>query len=492
MLGMRLRRNATTARVVNATALLVLTALVCGASARVVRAAAITQHPLPKSAGLVEGLYSGPAGLFIRAGSASHSGETIYDAISPTPTFAVKPGPLGTATAGLWTGPDGNLWYEVPVPLPPNAPPDTPRFVNFVDLTAGGPAVKATVPIGICCRVSFASVGGAMWIANDSGSLENYSAAGALTAVSAPFPIDGPIATAVEPDGSVWFTDLGQGDLFEITASGEMIQRPIADGDGFGSFGFDGPYGIAVGPDGALWFAEQNSGRIGRMTEAGAVQEYSIPAIASSPGVEAKRPAPRDIVAGPDGAMWFTDSSQQAIGRISLSGEVTEYPIVSKTPVTPEEIVSFGGELWFSENGIEALGSVNPSAPTPTATPAPTSPAKTSRAHISALLARALSAYTRSGGLHFLGKSRAVVASIPVPGPGVFEVRLVMSRAAREGYVVAHGRISLPAGRLQLDLTTAGKRLLHRSRSVTLTGMASFTPPGGLPVEVTRTLLIRR
>ena len=56
--------------------------------------------------------------------------------------------------------------------------------------------------------------------------------------------------------------------------------------------------------------------KIGRITTAGTITEYSIPSSYA---------APTGIVAGPDGALWFTEQSG-AIGRITISGTITEYP----------------------------------------------------------------------------------------------------------------------------------------------------------------------
>ena len=36
---------------------------------------------------------------------------------------------------------------------------------------------------------------------------------------------------------------------------------------------------------------------------------------------------PSDIVLGSDGALWFTESRGNAIGRVDVDGKVTEYPI---------------------------------------------------------------------------------------------------------------------------------------------------------------------
>ncbi len=78
------------------------------------------------------------------------------------------------------------------------------------------------------------------------------------------------------------------------------------------------PFGIVAGPDGALWFTEFGGNKIGRITTAGAVTESTIPTANS---------APRGIVAGPDGALWFTERDGNKIGRITTAGAVTESTI---------------------------------------------------------------------------------------------------------------------------------------------------------------------
>ncbi len=68
------------------------------------------------------------------------------------------------------------------------------------------------------------------------------------------------------------------------------------------------PTKIAAGPDGALWFTNQSNNSIGRITTSGVVSNYTDASISSYGG----------IAAGPDGALWFTNQSN-SIGRISCS-----------------------------------------------------------------------------------------------------------------------------------------------------------------------------
>ena len=107
--------------------------------------------------------------------------------------------------------------------------------------------------------------------------------------------------------------------------------------------GISDPYGITAGPDGALWFTNDGNNSIGRITTAGVVTNYTgtghrptrtgsrpaptapcgSPTSATTrsggsppPGSSPTTPAPgisrpHGITAGPDGALWFTNSRQQ-------------------------------------------------------------------------------------------------------------------------------------------------------------------------------------
>ena len=71
------------------------------------------------------------------------------------------------------------------------------------------------------------------------------------------------------------------------------------------------PAGIVAGPDGALWFTEENGNRIGRITTGGAIAEFTAGLSAGA--------LPTKITAGPDGRMWFSESGLNMIGVINPS-----------------------------------------------------------------------------------------------------------------------------------------------------------------------------
>ena len=77
------------------------------------------------------------------------------------------------------------------------------------------------------------------------------------------------------------------------------------------------PLGITAGPDGNLWFVEQGVSKIGKITLSGTITEYPTSGGSS----------PYGITAGPDGNLWFTEQGVNKIGKITPSGTITEYAV---------------------------------------------------------------------------------------------------------------------------------------------------------------------
>ena len=93
-----------------------------------------------------------------------------------------------------------------------------------------------------------------------------------------------------------------------------------------------------MGPDGALWFTNSGNDSIGRITTSGVVTNYTNSGIA----------APSAITTGPDGALWFTDFD--AIGRITTSGVFSFYN--ENDGYFPSAItVGPDGALWVTSEG---------------------------------------------------------------------------------------------------------------------------------------------
>ena len=110
-----------------------------------------------------------------------------------------------------------------------------------------------------------------------------------------------------------------------------------------------GPTSIALGPDGAMWFTATDGNAIGRITTGGSISGYPLPSALDEPS---------SIVTGADGALWFTEYFSNRIGRITTAGAITEYPL--PLPFSqPGAIVSApDGAVWFTQQIGHAIGRI--------------------------------------------------------------------------------------------------------------------------------------
>jgi virginiamycin B lyase len=109
------------------------------------------------------------------------------------------------------------------------------------------------------------------------------------------------------------------------------------------------PQDITVGPDGNLWFTESTGNRVGRITTAGAVTEFALPTANSEPW---------GITVGPDGNLWFTERIGNRVGRITPAGAVTEFPMPSGSSDLRGITAGPDGNLWFTEFYGQRIGRI--------------------------------------------------------------------------------------------------------------------------------------
>jgi virginiamycin B lyase len=117
----------------------------------------------------------------------------------------------------------------------------------------------------------------------------------------------------------VWFTDAGNNQIGRIDPTVGSVNLFIPTGAG--------PSAITTGPDGALWFTETVANKIGRMTIGNSptlTNEFAIPTANSQPG---------EIAVGQDNALWFTEFAANKIGRIATAPPFVAPP--PPPPVTP-------------------------------------------------------------------------------------------------------------------------------------------------------------
>jgi len=144
-------------------------------------------------------------------------------------------------------------------------------------------------------------------------------------------------------DGTLWLTDRQRGALWHVLTSGQIARiktdRPTL--------------GIAAGPDGTLWTTHPGSSTITSYGTDGKMRSrWEVPAL------KAVASRPNWIVAGADGALWFSDAATDRVGRITTAGAVTLYPL-PKGWKDPGEIIATNDGFWFTVGNQSVLGRMN-------------------------------------------------------------------------------------------------------------------------------------
>jgi streptogramin lyase len=142
-------------------------------------------------------------------------------------------------------------------------------------------------------------------------------------------------------DGTVWFTEPGvhgHNWIGEMTPAGRFTHWSLPPAVG-------APDRLVAGADGAIWFTGRHV--IARITAAGQVASVRL----------AGHAAPHDIVAGPEGALWFV--SDACLGRVTSAGAVTTWPLAGAMRL--ERIADAGdGTLWLMDRLGNAIHRVDP------------------------------------------------------------------------------------------------------------------------------------
>ncbi len=259
-------------------------------------------------------------------------------------TFSEFPVQTAAGPAGITAGPDGNVWFTEFRVEGNSIGRITPEGVITEFLIPD----FAAHPLGITTGPD-----GALWFAENRGPnrISRITTSGEITDFENLGEEANPWGITTGPDGALWFTENFGSTIGRITTSGAITEFPLPR--------FSGPGEIVPGSDGALWFTEQYANKIGRITTSGAVTEFKIPTPDSYPNCSSGGPCgPISIAAGPDGALWFTESSENKIGRITTSGELTEFPIPTPGSAPWGIVAGLDGNLYFTERAGNKIGRI--------------------------------------------------------------------------------------------------------------------------------------
>jgi virginiamycin B lyase len=104
------------------------------------------------------------------------------------------------------------------------------------------------------------------------------------------------------------------------------------------------PNDLVTGPDGAVWVTDSSLGRIWRISTKGKIRSYDLGQMPSG-------------ITTAGGSMWVADAGGDAIHRVETDGTSTTYPL--RDGAFPVDIVEgAAGALWFSEGRSATVGRI--------------------------------------------------------------------------------------------------------------------------------------
>lgn len=160
------------------------------------------------------------------------------------------------------------------------------------------------------------------------------------------FPIrvgTAPLDIVQGPDGNFWFTLSNSSKVAVITPRGKI--------HGFRTPSLSNPAFITVGPDGNMWFGEGSTGAIASVTPAGVVTEHQFSFFGVSVG----------ITTGSDGNIWFSDQTDHAIWRFNLTTETfTEFKTPTPSSYPGDMTLGSDGNVWFTMQAVGKFGRITP------------------------------------------------------------------------------------------------------------------------------------
>ena len=443
----------------------------------------IAQHPIPKLTpeevvSPASTIFNGPQGLLI-AGAR----KSAYQTVTTAPAFAVSAGAGGAPAFSFFLGPDGTTWLISRLSEAGSATHEATSYTTLDELTPGSSTLRFKYPTpGSAPLSAVTGPDGAVWLPETTDSAVDRIAAGALTAFPMPLADAAPLRIVSGPGGDLWTTNLVDGAIAQIAPSGAITEHRLP-GPGVGAFGNAEPLraGRGTGRSRVVRRAERSSDRTDHRRRRNRDRSRSRPEAEPSPAPSA---TPSHVTSRWDrkaaSGSRTRERTRSAAYRVAASASsrseaIGWYPTPSWRPVV---------ELWFNEENAPALGSVDPVA-------APSEETIGSTARVtSGDLARMLSVPRKRAHTSDLLRHGGYTATTSLPAAGV----ITISWSTRKHVTVAAGRETLPAagaGKLQIRLTAAGRKLLRKTKALELTARGRATLDGGSPVSAVKSLTIK-
>jgi len=197
-----------------------------------------------------------------------------------------------------------------------------------------------------------------------TGTIGRIAPDGTVQTFALPTAGSTPIYIRAGADGNMWVVELTGNQIARVTPDG----RPT-------EFGIPTPYSrpiaIVPGPDGNMWFTEEAGGNVGRITPDGTIAEFPLPR--AHPNrilaglafdaegnlwvqqyVDHNRPEP----GGADGVFRIDRAGLAAAPSALRPEHIAFYPVPTRDTVMHRIIAGPGGAMWFTELRADRLGRI--------------------------------------------------------------------------------------------------------------------------------------
>lgn len=381
-----------------------------GKIGRITPTGTATEFPLPSAGESPTAIAAGPDGnlWFIESGTGGGSlTDTTYTGGRVgriTPQGVVTEFPLPSTDSqptGITTGPDGNIWFSnaSECQLQP-----TPTCSDYIGrMTPGGALTNLPGAPNQDATDITTGTDGNLWLSDYISSvIYRMTPSGAITQYNVPVASDcgglalpyGTYQVATGPDGNVWFTtaqDCSAGQnwyLGSITPDGTVSLYPEASNGDYARL-----QDLVLGTDGNLWVAVTVGGSppYGSIIDRVTINGVDMAPTLTLPGGHGV--APVALAEGPDGNLWFTQSTADQytagsggykIGRINLRPEVpvwklraqiTRHDVGNGSVTVSWKLKKAAGapSIPITSYVVTATAAGNDRAPSPIAPPVPIS-----------------------------------------------------------------------------------------------------------------------
>ncbi|HET9392663.1 MAG TPA: hypothetical protein VFO29_03930 [Candidatus Rubrimentiphilum sp.] len=331
----------------------------------------IQEFPVPTAGSAPGGITVGPDGALWftetnadKIGRIAASGKITEFSLLPATPGWIEAHPCShRQPLRIATGPDRALWFSETVGCNERDSVGSPQIGR---MTLGGKVSEFHVPSSAGAVDAIASgPDHAIWFVEaEGGKVGRVSTTGKISEFAASRNGRDLVGIIGGRDDAVWFIVTGcptcspraeasKGYVGRITPEGKITYHTISN---------NGVGGFAWGPDGALWFTDSAQDRVGRLTLRGKLTQFLFPAPTLCKCNTEAIPTrdPRAIVSGPDSALWIVEPYANKIGRVSMTGKLAEFPVPTIDSFPSDIAAGPDGSIWFIETNGNKIGRLRP------------------------------------------------------------------------------------------------------------------------------------